>query len=39
MPFGGYKSSGLGRKFGIEEYTEKKAVTFHIGKRTDWWLK
>lgn len=41
LPFGGYKQSGLGRELGrhaVEDYTETKTLTMHIGGRTGWWM-
>ena len=41
LPFGGYRQSGLGRELGrhaVEDYTETKTLTMHIGPRTGWWL-
>ncbi|ODU07386.1 MAG: aldehyde dehydrogenase [Pseudonocardia sp. SCN 72-86] len=35
-PFGGYKQSGVGRELGgsaLDDYTEEKAITFHLGGR------
>ncbi len=40
LPFGGYRQSGLGRELGkhaVEDYTETKTLTMHIGARTSWW--
>ncbi|MGC4051993.1 MAG: aldehyde dehydrogenase family protein [Paludibaculum sp.] len=39
MPIGGFKQSGLGRetgRYGIEEYTEVKAVQIQMGGRAPW---
>ena len=36
MPFGGYKSSGIGRElgeYGLENYTQVKAVYVNLGNR------
>lgn len=36
VPFGGYKSSGIGRELGqeaLEAYTQKKAVHVNLGSR------
>ena len=41
LPFGGYRQSGIGRELGrhaVEDYTETKTLTMHIGPRTGWWL-
>jgi len=41
LPFGGYKQSGLGRELGryaVEDYTETKTLTMHVGARTNWWM-
>lgn len=40
LPFGGCKQSGLGRELGrraVEDYTETKTLTMHVGGRTGWW--
>jgi betaine-aldehyde dehydrogenase len=40
LPFGGYRQSGLGRELGklaVEDYTETKTLTMHLGPRTNWW--
>jgi betaine-aldehyde dehydrogenase len=41
LPFGGFKSSGVGRELGrqaVEDYTETKTIQLHIGERRNWWL-
>ncbi len=41
LPFGGYRQSGLGRELGrhaVEDYTETKTLSLHIGARTNWWV-
>lgn len=41
LPFGGYRQSGLGRELGrhaVEDYTETKTLSMHIGARTNWWV-
>lgn len=41
LPFGGYRQSGLGRELGrhaVEDYTETKTLTMHVGPRTAWWM-
>jgi acyl-CoA reductase-like NAD-dependent aldehyde dehydrogenase len=41
LPFGRYRQSGLGRELGrhaVEDYTETKTLTMHIGPRTGGWL-
>jgi acyl-CoA reductase-like NAD-dependent aldehyde dehydrogenase len=42
LPFGGYRQSGLGRELGrhaVEDYTESKTLSLHIGARTNWWVQ
>jgi len=39
LPSGGFKQSGIGRetgRYGVEEYTELKAVHVQMGPRTPW---
>ncbi|KAJ1026709.1 hypothetical protein NDA16_002307 [Ustilago loliicola] len=39
VPFGGYKSSGIGRELGVDaikEYTQVKSVHWNFGETLDW---